>query len=107
MFPLYYRIFQRVETNLREYLSAIVPSAVASMIMALVLVLLRSELSAHWSLRVNLILLVTAGMLSYAGALLAFHRRRLIQLFRALRGMPGEQIHTNDPPDTVAGGQVR
>jgi PST family polysaccharide transporter len=99
--PVYYRIFRRVETNLREYTSAIGPSVSASMFMALVVLLLRAVLPAS-AVRLDLIVLVTVGIVSYGGALFVFHRRRITHLFQTLRGMRGQVMPSSDVPVIIA-----
>jgi hypothetical protein len=55
--------------------------------MAVTVLLARSVLSARFHPLLCLLLLIGIGALSYAGALLAFHRRRVGSLIRTIWGM--------------------
>jgi O-antigen/teichoic acid export membrane protein len=111
MLPLYYRIFRRIETNVREYLSAVMPAVGASTIMTVALLLLRSTLPRDWSLTARFVLLIAAGTLCYASALFALYRRRMAQLFRAVRRMRNEQMQpeqmeSDNPPSAIVGARL-
>jgi hypothetical protein len=68
-------------------------------------------LPLHWSLAARVALLIVVGALSYACALLALYRRRMTQLFQAIRRMRKDQIEpglmgSDGPQITVAGGRL-
>ena len=85
--PLYYRVFQKTGMRLREYVSAISPALTASLIMAVVVLLIRFALPKTASHVVTLSLIVISGGLSYIAALFALHRQRVTQVLRSARSM--------------------
>lgn len=89
--PLYHRIFRRIGTNTREYISAVMPAVVASAVMTVAVLLLRRSLPPHWSLTVRSFVVVISGVLCYGLALVVLYRRRMIQLFRAFRTMRNDR----------------
>ena len=106
MAPLYHRIFQRIGISVRDYLAVVMPALGASLLMALVLMLVRSGIPPHWPLPIDFAILVVAGVLSYAGILFAFHQRRLTHLFRMVRAMRGGQAVAEGPEISVAGSRL-
>lgn len=89
--PIYYRTFKRTETQVREYFSAILPALSASVIMAIVVLLIRRMVPLGSHSIINLLLLVLAGVFSYAGALFVLFRPRVTRVVRALRHMRQEK----------------
>jgi PST family polysaccharide transporter len=87
MVPMYYRVFQKTGMQLKEYISVLMPALSASAIMAVVVLLTRSVLPVGSRPIPCLLLLFVIGTLSYAGALLAFHRHRVTQMIRIIRSM--------------------
>jgi PST family polysaccharide transporter len=87
MVPMYYRVFQKTGMQLKEYVSVLAPALSASAIMGVVVLLTRSVLPAGSHPLPCLLLLVAIGALSYAGALLAFHRTRVTHMIRAIRSL--------------------
>ena len=87
MVPMYYWVFHKTGMRLMEYVSVIMPVLSASIIMAVVVLLTRSVLPAGTQPLLYLLLLTVVGALSYAGARLAFHRPRVTQMIRTIRGM--------------------
>jgi O-antigen/teichoic acid export membrane protein len=88
--PMYYRVFQKTGVQAAEYASAILPAVSASVIMTVVVIFVRVILPNGTRPLFCLLLVIATGALSYAGALLAFHRRRVTQLVRTIRGMRGQ-----------------
>jgi O-antigen/teichoic acid export membrane protein len=87
MVPMCWRVFQKTEMQIREYLYAVVPAVSASVFMAIVVLLIRLAIPSSYSAPVVLSLIVSSGALSYVGALFLFHRHRIIRLFQAIRDM--------------------
>jgi PST family polysaccharide transporter len=85
MVPMYYRVFQKTGMQLKEYVSVLTPALSASAIMAVVVLLTRSVIPAGYRPVSCLVLLVVIGALSYAGALLSFHRQRVTHMIRVIR----------------------
>lgn len=87
MVPLYWRVFQKTEMHLKEYVYAVMPAITSSAFMAIAVLLLRAALPASFGITLRFSLIVVAGALSYLAALFLFHRHRLIRLFQAIRDM--------------------
>lgn len=87
MIPMYYRGFQKTGMQLKEYISILMPALSASVMMAVVVLLARSALPAGYRPLPCLLLLIVIGALSYAGALLAFHRQRVAYIIRVIRSI--------------------
>jgi PST family polysaccharide transporter len=87
MAPMYYRAFQKTGTQLKEYVFVLMPALSASAFMAVVILLTRSVLPAGSHPLFCLLLLVAIGALSYAGALLTFHRPRVTHIMRAITSL--------------------
>jgi len=85
MVPMYYRVFQKTDMHLREYVSVLMPAISASAVMAVVVLLTRWALPAGFHPLPGLLLLIIIGALSYAGALVAFHRARVTHMIRIVR----------------------
>jgi PST family polysaccharide transporter len=85
--PMYFRVFQKTGMQLREYASVLMPALSASTLMALVVLVTRSALPGALRPILCLVLLLAAGALSYAAALLAFHRPRVTRVIRAMKAM--------------------
>jgi len=71
----------------KEYLYAVMPAVNASAIMAVAVLFAYRFLPSANRPVVNLALIVLVGALFYSGALLAFHRHRVIRLYQAIRDM--------------------
>jgi O-antigen/teichoic acid export membrane protein len=87
MVPMYYRVFRKTGMQLKEYVSVLMPALSASAIMAVVVLLTRSVLPDGSHPLPYLLSLIVVGALSYAGALLAFHRARVNGLIRTIWSM--------------------
>jgi O-antigen/teichoic acid export membrane protein len=87
MFPMYYRVFHKTEMQLKEYISVLTPALSASVIMTVVVLFARSVLPTEFHPLPCLLLIIVIAVLSYAGALLAFHRPRVTHLFRVIRNI--------------------
>ncbi|MGA7792913.1 MAG: lipopolysaccharide biosynthesis protein [Candidatus Acidiferrales bacterium] len=87
MVPMYYRVFQKTGMQLQEYVSVLMPALSASALMAVVVLFTRSMLPAGSRPLWCLLLLTAIGALSYAGALLAFHRQRVTHMIRVIRSI--------------------
>jgi len=85
MIPMYYKALSITGLSVKEHVSVVMPALSASAIMAVVLIVARSMLATGAHSLINLALLVIIGVLSYAGALFAFHRNRLGSLLRTFR----------------------
>jgi O-antigen/teichoic acid export membrane protein len=96
MVPMYYRVFQKTDMRPKEYFSVVAPAVSASIIMAIVVLLVRSTLPDRFHSLLGLSLLVLAGAGSYAGTLLAFYRHRVTVLIHAVRTMLGRE-HGGQP----------
>jgi O-antigen/teichoic acid export membrane protein len=89
MAPIYYKAFRKTETRVKEYFSAVTPALSASVIMAAIILLTRMVAPVGSHSIMTLSLLVIAGILSYAGALFIFFRRRVARVVRAVRNIRG------------------
>jgi PST family polysaccharide transporter len=92
MLPMYYRVFQKTGMRLKEYVSVLTPALSASAIMAAVVLLTRTVLPAGYHPLSCLVLLVVIGALSYAGALLSFHRQRITHVIRVIRSIRQREL---------------
>lgn len=82
--PVYWRMFRRIGMTAGEYISSVLPAVNASLLMTAAVLFSRWTTSALSS-PARLALLVIAGALTYAAALLAFYRQRVKRLLRAVR----------------------
>jgi O-antigen/teichoic acid export membrane protein len=97
MIPMYYRVFKKTNMRLKEYLFAVTPAVSASAAMVVVVLFVRSTLPLRSHPSAGLSLIVIAGLLSYAGALFVFHRRRVSALIdTAKRMLRKEQSSAGD-----------
>ena len=87
MAPMCYRVFKKTEMDVREYISAIFPAVNSSLIMSVVVVFIRFVIRRESHSFTELCIIVLSGMLSYAGALFVFYRRRVGQLIRTTWSM--------------------
>jgi O-antigen/teichoic acid export membrane protein len=97
MIPMYWRVFRKTEMAPSSYLSAVMPAASASLIMAAVVLLVRWAVPANFHMWVRLALFIIAGAAVYAGALLTFHRDRVLHLVRMARSMRQQKSATSQP----------
>ncbi|GAC1669827.1 MAG: lipopolysaccharide biosynthesis protein [Candidatus Acidiferrum sp.] len=98
MFPVYRRVFQKIDMGLKEYISAVLPASSASAMMTIVLVVVRSTIVTRQHSLGTLLLIVGAGALSYSAALLTFHRQRIFRLLKALRNLQGNTPEVSGGP---------
>lgn len=82
MIPMYYKALSITGLSVKQHVSVVMPALSASAIMAVVLIVARAILATRPHSLVALSLLVIIGVLSYAGALFAFHRNRVDILLR-------------------------
>jgi O-antigen/teichoic acid export membrane protein len=94
--PIYFRVFQKTETRLKEYFSAVTPALCGSAIMAAVVLLIRAIVPLGFPPIVRLSVLVLAGILSYAAALLLLFRQRVLPVVHAVRHMREQKRHTDE-----------
>jgi len=87
LIPLYIQTFTRLEIQLKDYLSAIMPALSATAIMAICILASRFVFSPTMRPLPNLLLTVIAGAATYVGALLVFHRDRVARLFRNMKSL--------------------
>ena len=85
--PIYYRVFKKIELEVKEYVSTVLPALNASIIMAIVVLLTRSVMRSESHSLAGLFLIVLSGTLSYSGALFVLHRGRVSRLLRTTWGM--------------------
>jgi O-antigen/teichoic acid export membrane protein len=85
--PVYYRVFSKTGVTAKEYLSILLPSINASVIMSAVLFGIRAIIPAKLSPFLALLALTISGSLAYCAALFAFYRERVIHLMRTIKGM--------------------
>jgi hypothetical protein len=78
--------------QLKEYVSALMPALSASAIMAVVVFLTHSMLPERSHPLPSLLLLIAIGTVSYAGALLTFHRQRVTHMLRVVRSIRRRQL---------------
>lgn len=90
--PIYYRTFRKTDTRLYHFVSAVLPALTASLIMAAAVILIRTIFPLQASSIVDLIILVLAGVISYAAALFILFRERLIRIFRIIRNIRHTQV---------------
>ncbi len=96
MAPMFFRAFQKTETHVKEYFSAVLPALAASAVMAAAVILIRTIVPAMSHSSVYLFLLVIIGMASYTGALFIFFRPRVRRIMSAVRQMRDEKQHTKE-----------
>jgi PST family polysaccharide transporter len=84
MIPLFYRALEKTGLKFKEYLFVVMPAISASVIMTGVVLLIRFLLKDRPHSLSGLLLLSVCGVLSYAGALLVFHRTRVTSLIRTI-----------------------
>jgi PST family polysaccharide transporter len=85
--PMYYRVFQKTGMQPKEYVSVLMPALSASVTMTVGVLFMRTILPAGSHPLPHLLLIMAVGVLSYAGALLAFHRHRVTALIRVIRSI--------------------
>ena len=87
MLPLYWRVFKKIELRVAEYWKAVFPALSASAIMAIAVFMAKTLLPGSYRPIVMLAVIILVGTVSYVGALLAFHRRRVFQLVQGVRAV--------------------
>jgi O-antigen/teichoic acid export membrane protein len=85
MMPLYWRVFQKTDTRIKDYALTVFPAVTSSLVMAVAVTLVHLESPLRPYSMPELCLLVFAGALSYGGALLLFHYGRVLRMLRALK----------------------
>ncbi|HEX6912833.1 MAG TPA: hypothetical protein VF142_20665, partial [Longimicrobium sp.] len=86
--PLLARTCRALEMPVRHYFRAISPAAGCCALMLAAVVLARVATPAGWPLGARFAVEVAAGAAAYAGAILLFHRDRLLALRSLLRDAP-------------------
>jgi PST family polysaccharide transporter len=84
-FPLYRRVFSRIELSAGRYLRSVWPAASAVLVMAAAVLAAKQLAPNGWSAGRRLALEVPVGAVVYSLALLAFHRGRLRAVRETLR----------------------
>jgi O-antigen/teichoic acid export membrane protein len=97
MIPMYWRVFRKTEMAPANYLSAVMPAASASLIMAAVVLLVRWAVPANLHMWLRLALFVLTGAAVYVGALLTFHRQRVLRLVQMAKNMRQQKSATSQP----------
>lgn len=87
MVPLYYKVFQKTGTTLKEYIAVLFPAVSASGIMAAAVLLSRSIRPLGSRPLLSLLITIAVGGLSYCSALAIFHRPRMSQTIAMLRSI--------------------
>jgi O-antigen/teichoic acid export membrane protein len=95
--PMYWRVFRKTEMKTSDYASAVLPAASASIIMAAVVLFVRSALPLGSDRVALLLIVIAAGALSYAGALLTLYHDRMIGLVRIIKKLWQQQSVTPQP----------
>jgi O-antigen/teichoic acid export membrane protein len=80
---IYRRVFHRIELRKRDYLSAIEPAFVGTIIMAMAVLAFRRTLE-HYTRLIGLSEEVIVGIVAYAAALLLFYRPQIARYRNAL-----------------------
>ncbi len=94
MCPMYWRVFHRIEAEVRDYIYSVVPALGASVIMSCVVLATRLLVTPRLSLPLRLATLIGVGVLSYGGALFALYGERVTRLLRTVRGMQRQPAST-------------
>ncbi len=100
--PLYYKAFHRISMSVREYLSSVLPSAHASLVMAAAVIGTRWLMRDALPLAMRLCLLIIIGIVAYVGALMIFHRTRVFRLLAAIRELRGKRSDKTPCADSPA-----
>jgi O-antigen/teichoic acid export membrane protein len=87
--PVYYRVFQRTNLAVGQYLSVLWPSIHASLVMTLAVLAVRWKIPARWPAAVSLSILIITGGLVYSATLFVFYRKRIGHLLKTMKGMLG------------------
>ena len=85
--PAYRRVLERIELRSRDYLLAFWPAASASVVMAVVLVLVQISLAGRVARGPSFAIQVSVGAVAYAAGCLAFHARRVRVFAAVLRNL--------------------
>jgi PST family polysaccharide transporter len=88
--PIYYRVFQKTGMKAIEYVSVLLPSINASLVMSVVLFGLREVMPGKLAPLSALLVMVLGGSLAYCAVLFAFYRGRVIHLMSTVRNMLGK-----------------
>jgi len=83
--PLYWRTFKRIDLSLRQYLDAISPALISSVIMLTGVLVVRRMVPATWPPLALLCVEVVTGLIAYVGALVALGRDRISGFYRAVK----------------------
>jgi O-antigen/teichoic acid export membrane protein len=94
MAPMFYRVLQRTETKLKEYIVAILPALSGSAGIVSAVLLVRLILLSGAPSVSGFVTLLVVGVVSYVSVLYAFHRDRVIRLRRALTVFQGRKAST-------------
>jgi PST family polysaccharide transporter len=84
-FPLYWRVFDKVDLSLRDYIRTLWPAVSGSAVMLLTVVAVREALPSAWSLAPRLGAEVAAGAVAYLLCVLVFYRARVAAVQDVLR----------------------
>jgi O-antigen/teichoic acid export membrane protein len=87
LIPLYIRTFTRLEMQLKDYLSAVMPGLSATACMTICILASRFVFFPAMRPLPNLLLTMIAGMATYVGTLFVFHRDRVARLFRTMKSL--------------------
>ena len=87
MVPMYYKVFQKTGTRLKEYISVLIPAISASAVMAAAVLFSRFMLPLGTRPLLSLLLTAAVGALSYCSSLAIFHRSRMSQTITMLRSI--------------------
>jgi Membrane protein involved in the export of O-antigen and teichoic acid len=84
--PIYRLVFRILDLSPRAYLRALWPAASGTALMTMAVLAARYWLPDGLDMRVRLVSEVTLGAATYAIAMLAFHRKRILAAIAPLRG---------------------
>jgi O-antigen/teichoic acid export membrane protein len=87
LIPLYIRTFTRLEMQLKDYLSAVMPGLSATACMTICILASRFVFFTAMRPLPKLLLTMIAGMASYVGSLFVFHRDRVARLLRTMKSL--------------------
>ncbi len=85
--PLYWKTFRTIGMQIGEYVQSLRPALTGTAVMVICVATLRVEFQPGRSLLARLIVEVVAGVAAYGGALLLFHRQRILGFFSMAKSL--------------------
>lgn len=84
-FPLYWRLFRRIQMHWSDYLGALWPASSGCIVMLVAVEAVKRVLNSAWPMYIHFIAEVLVGAVVYAAVLVLLHRERLLASFRLLK----------------------